>query len=315
MGYAEVAVNSPIAQLRTFSYAIPPHIDLKIGQAVWVPFGSRMLQGIVFGLTDHPAVEETREIEGIIDTLPVLSPLQVELARWISKYYLAPLFDAAALMLPPGFKRKPVTFIYLSPGWENLAISASLTPEQRQLLERLEKEEKIAQGALEKTFGKKKAKEIVGQLLRKGLVTRSEELERIKVKPKVVPYLKLAVEPESARQEIQRIKRAPKQVALLELLINKQPLSLQEAKQSVHCPPATVKALEDKGLVIKEQVQLRRDPLLATISSPTTPPTLTAAQEEALSQVKLGLETTKKRMVPRYFFSTESPAVVKQRSI
>jgi len=56
MGYAEVAVNSPVAQRRTFSYSIPPSIDLKVGEAVWAPFGSKVLQGIVFGLTDYPAV-------------------------------------------------------------------------------------------------------------------------------------------------------------------------------------------------------------------------------------------------------------------
>ena len=47
MGYAEVSVNSPVAQRRTFSYAIPPGLDIDVGQAVWVPFGDKLLQGIV----------------------------------------------------------------------------------------------------------------------------------------------------------------------------------------------------------------------------------------------------------------------------
>ena len=103
MGYAEVAVNSPGAQQRTFSYAVPHGMPLDVGHAVWVPFGPRVLQGIIFQLTDYPQVEETRDIIGIIDPLPILSPAQVELARWISERYLSPLFDAAALMMPPGF--------------------------------------------------------------------------------------------------------------------------------------------------------------------------------------------------------------------
>ena len=103
MGYAEVAVNSPITQRRTFSYAIPPHLPIEAGQAVWVPFGSRMLQGIVFQLVEYPEVEETKEIADIIDPHPILSAIQLGLARWISDHYLAPLFASAALMLPPGF--------------------------------------------------------------------------------------------------------------------------------------------------------------------------------------------------------------------
>src|SRR5512137_2029110 len=114
MGYAEVAVNAPVAQRRTFSYSVPPSISLSVGQAVWVPFGPRVLQGVVCRLSEHPEVEETRDVIGVIDPHPLLSPAQIELARWISDYYLAPLFDAVALMLPPGFERKLITFYQLS---------------------------------------------------------------------------------------------------------------------------------------------------------------------------------------------------------
>ncbi|GAI59091.1 unnamed protein product, partial [marine sediment metagenome] len=105
MGYAEVSVNSPIAQRKTFSYTIPSDLSIDVGQAVWVPFGDKLLQGIVLELTDYPSVEETKEIAGIIEPRPVLSPPHVLLARWISEHYLSPLFDAVALMLPPGFER------------------------------------------------------------------------------------------------------------------------------------------------------------------------------------------------------------------
>jgi len=52
MGYAEVSVNSPAAQRRTFSYTVPPNLSVAIGQAVWVPFGDKLLQGIVLELTE-----------------------------------------------------------------------------------------------------------------------------------------------------------------------------------------------------------------------------------------------------------------------
>ena len=111
MRYAEVSVNSPVAQRRTFSYAIPPHLNVAAGQAVLVPFGDRVLQGIVLELSPYPAVAETRDILDIITPEPLLSPQHISLARWISEYYLSPLFDAVALMLPPGFERKALTFV------------------------------------------------------------------------------------------------------------------------------------------------------------------------------------------------------------
>jgi len=81
MGYAEVCVNSPVAQRRTFSYAVPPGLNIDVGQAVWVPFGEKLLQGIVLKLSDYPTVEETKEIASIIEPLPVL-PQPVY--RWLA---------------------------------------------------------------------------------------------------------------------------------------------------------------------------------------------------------------------------------------
>jgi primosomal protein N' (replication factor Y) len=287
VGYAEVCVNSPIAQRRTFSYSIPPNLDLAVGQAVWVPFGPKVLQGVVFELTDHPAVEETREIAGVIDSGPVLTPLQIQLARWISEYYLAPLFDAVALMLPPGFERKLITFLQLSP--KALAMDADLlTPDEKQLMYLLETKGRVTLGAVEKAMGEKKASLALNRLLHQGLVAKTQELERIRVKPKVLPYLKLAVEAEEAQEAARKLAcAAPKQAALLELLASRQlPIPRQEATREVGGTPATARALEDKGLVLTEYVQVLRDPLAYHSYPATIPPTLTAAQEEALRHIQ-----------------------------
>src|SRR4030042_5352996 len=133
MKYAEVAVNAPLAQPRTFSYSIPPNLSLSVGHAVWVPFGSRLLQGVVFAISDQPQVSETRDIAEAIDPHPILFPHQVKLAQWIAERYLSSYFDAAALMLPPGFERKVLTFIHPPDNISELATS-SLTEQQQQLL-------------------------------------------------------------------------------------------------------------------------------------------------------------------------------------
>ncbi len=287
MGYAEVAVNSPIAQRRTFSYAIPPYISLSVGQAVWVPFGSKLLQGIVFQLTEHPSVEETREIAGAIDSRPMLSLAQIELACWMSEHYLAPLFEAAALMLPPGFERKLSTFLSLSSDYR----TTSVTSEQKKLLSLLQGRTRITLREVEKAIGKKRARLVVNQLVRKGVVKRSQEIEGAKVKPKTASYLELAVEAKVAQQEAKcLVKRAPKQAALLQLLTNKSPISLQETRESVPFSPAAVKALERKGLVSQKQVQVWRDPLMHRTFPPSVPPTLTSAQKEALHQIQTSLK-------------------------
>jgi len=164
MKYAEVSVNSPVAQHRAFSYAIPSGLNIQTGQAVWVPFGDKTLQGIVLELSPYPTVEETREIINIIDPRPLLSPAQVMLAREISEYYLSSLFDAIALMLPPGFERKPLTFISPASNHDAGDLS-SFSPDSRQTLELVRQQGKVSLKELEKRLGRKKVRIIVSQLV------------------------------------------------------------------------------------------------------------------------------------------------------
>jgi len=192
MKYAEVSVNSPIAQRRTFSYAIPPHLNIEVGQAVWVPFGERILQGIVTTLSPFPAVAETRDIIDTIESRPFLSKDQINLARWISERYLSPLFDAVALMLPPGFERKTLTFVSAVPRPDEQVLP-DLTLLQRQVLARLRQQDRISLKELEKKLGAKKAQAIVSQLVKRGLAVRNYELEPIKIRPKKVLFLRLNV--------------------------------------------------------------------------------------------------------------------------
>jgi len=160
VGYAEVSVNSPIAQRRTFSYAIPPDLEVAVGQAVWVPFGEKLLQGIVTELTTHPAVEETKEIAGVIEPQPMLAPHQLSLARWLSDYYLSPLFDALALMLPPGFERKVLTFVTPPPKRRDYD-PTSLNKEQKYVMDLVQERGRVSLKELEKALGKKKAPGLV----------------------------------------------------------------------------------------------------------------------------------------------------------
>jgi len=104
----------PAAQRQTFSYSIPSELTVNVGQAVYVPFGQKTIQGLVLELTDFPAFEATRDIIGIIDSQPLLSTKQILLAKWLSDYYLSPLFDALALMLPPGFETAGINYHFVN---------------------------------------------------------------------------------------------------------------------------------------------------------------------------------------------------------
>jgi len=291
MRYAEVSVNSPIAQRQTFSYSLPPGLGIDIGQAVWVPFGDKLLQGVVLELSPHPAVEETKEIAGVIEPRPILSPAHVQLARWISRYYLSPLFDAVALMLPPGFERRALTFISARTVPADFELS-TLTPEQRQVWQLLGEQERVGLKRIEKALGKKKAQSVVARLVRRGLAIRSYELEAVRAKPKLEPYLRLAVTADEARREAVSLqeKRAKKQAGLLDYLAQQSgAVPWAEARQNTNSNKAAADALVSKGLAAFENVEVRRDPLALQKITLSHPPTLTPAQKTALEKIRPGL--------------------------
>jgi primosomal protein N' (replication factor Y) len=288
VAYAEVSVNSPLAQRRTFSYAIPNGLSIDVGQAVWVPFGDKVLQGVVLEITEHPAVAETRDITGVIG--PVLSPVHVSLAQWISQHYLSPLFEAVALMLPPGFERKAVTFVSTNTSPD---LAATLTREQQEALQMMWPRGKVALKELEKVLGKKKAPLVVAQLVRRGLATRSYQLEPVRIKPKVVPYLGLVVSAEQARQEATalRQKGKGKMADLLDFLAGQPaPLPWAEARQKTGSSKANADALARQGLVKFIPTEVRREPISYRGITPTPPPTLTTAQQSARQSIRSGLD-------------------------
>jgi primosomal protein N' (replication factor Y) len=288
MNYAEVAVNSPIAQRRSFCYSIPPELNIGIGQAVWVPFGSKTLQGIVVGLSDYPSFEATKEIESIITSFPLLSSVQIEVALWLSKHYLAPLFDSVDLMLPPGFERRLVTFLQLL----SAPVDSQLSQEQEQFIQLLKSRGKVSLKEVEHRLGKKKAVSVAQQLLRRGLVSKSQQLEEARIRPKLVAHLKLRIDRSRAETEIIRLRatKANKEAAVLESLLDRPELvPLPELRKAVSVPKASLESLKSRGLVTVVDVAIRRDPLAHLRIAATLPPRLTPSQDAAWQKIQSGI--------------------------
>jgi primosomal protein N' (replication factor Y) len=100
--YCEVALPTPLR--RAFTYRVPERFrDAElIGRRVVVPFRNRSLLGVVLGVVDAPApIEKIRDISDILDDSPALTPALIELGRWVSRYYVAPIGEVFRALLPP----------------------------------------------------------------------------------------------------------------------------------------------------------------------------------------------------------------------
>jgi primosomal protein N' (replication factor Y) len=294
MAYAEVAVNAAAPIRQTFTYRVADALPVRVGHAVYVPFGSRRLQGVVLQVTEEPAFAEARDIEAIIDPEPVLSPERAQLARWLSGHYLAPLFDCVALMLPPGFKRRPLTVLraLVTPGE---LVGLVLTDRQRAALHYLLSEGPTEQERLRRALHLRSAGALVSALLLKGLVERGYELARPQVRPKVVAHLQLLVAADEALRQAAALRREDRpqplrRAMVLEALADDGLLPLAELR-SRGLTAAVMRDLEAAGLARREDVTVVRDPLAGRAYAARPAPALTGEQEEAYRRIAEALES------------------------
>ena len=97
----EVALALPLRT--TFTYRVPEALDEATvdGARVVVPFRNRAMLGVVLGRGGSEDGASLKNVTEIIDPLPALSSRLIELARWISNYYLSPIGETLRAMLPP----------------------------------------------------------------------------------------------------------------------------------------------------------------------------------------------------------------------
>lgn len=98
-----VAIDAPLRRL--FDYRAPASIEparLQPGQRVWVPFGRRKAVGVIVELRQRSEVPDTRlkSALALIDEIPVLDAILLDLLRWSAEYYRHPPGEVIAAALP-----------------------------------------------------------------------------------------------------------------------------------------------------------------------------------------------------------------------
>ena len=300
MRYAEVAVDVPTGHSQTFSYSIPVGMELVPGQLVQVPFGPRTLQGIVFSLSPDSQVpdDETRPVLEVTSPGPALDSLHLSLARWVSDHYVCSLFEASSPMLPPGGRRRPRTYLSISPEVEDTH-SVSTTSPQRRVLDEVENRGPIELDRLVSRLGEW-ARSSVSSLLNRGVLTRQIRTTRPAAQARFVESIRIRKE---AVEEIVRWlstegKRAPRQSELLTRLAESdESIGVIEARREFG--GSVVSALIKKRFVEVERVRALRDPLEGREFEPGERVTLTQGQREVVSDVVGSLRNTGR--LPRTF--------------
>ncbi len=136
--YVEIAVNVPQVE-GVFHYHLPEEFTgiITTGHLVEVPFGRQQVQGVVLQRVDEPGVQDTKAVSALLDPLPVLTPLQIELAQSIAESTISSLAAMINMMLPSGLGQQADSLYEVRRG-KSASTLKPLTPMQLRLLKLLE---------------------------------------------------------------------------------------------------------------------------------------------------------------------------------
>ena len=269
--FAEIVVNRPThhrppagsepvrgdtTRLRTYTYRLPERLReaATVGHLVQVPLAASSALGVVVELRDLPPGDlspeiEIRDVDEILDPLPVVTPAQIELARWIARYYLVSLSQAMRLMLPPDLLARTFIVVSQAAGPE---LPADLTPAEAQALRVLHRQRGRARASV--LLGRISADDpeaVLDALAERGLVDARYTLVPAVPAPPRVQYVRLLADDATIEAVLPRLGRSSKQADALLVLSRRSgaPLTLPELCDLVGCAEGPVRALAQRGWV------------------------------------------------------------------
>lgn len=158
MMFAEIIIDQDAKALdRVFEYIIPEELEVSIGMRVYVPFGSRILQGYVIALKETCEYDETKlkKIISKIEDFSAIKPEMLELMRFMANKNHLKLASILRLFLPAEMREGKVkelfeTYYNLSKNEVQLAKNAK---KQQEIIEFLKINGKTSSSLLSEKFG------------------------------------------------------------------------------------------------------------------------------------------------------------------
>ncbi|MGD0807493.1 MAG: hypothetical protein ABSA10_08515, partial [Anaerolineales bacterium] len=293
--FLEIAVLASSTK-SVFHYRLPEEWGrLETGCLVVVPFGNRRVQGVVLGEVARPEVTETRPVEEVLDPLPVLTPQQLRLARWMSTYYRATLDSCLSAMLPPGLAQH-------AEGLYELA-TPDFHPEkplEQRLVKLLAERGPLRSGQIRRAFGPLTWEREAQRLVRAGAIRRRSILPPPSVRPKKIRMVQMALAPREAAAAIESLhvgsipsnRRAAteRRARVFESLLGEgKPLAAEWVYAASGAHLDDLRDMAEEGWVDLTYEETTRDPLSGRSFPAAVPPVLTGEQETALQPILAAL--------------------------
>ena len=214
--YVDVIVPLPIASQYTYSLPAELEDSVQEGCRVVVSFGRKKFYTAIVTKVHYAAPEgyETKDIEEVLDTSPILLPRQFQFWEWLASYYLCTLGDVYKAAMPSGMKLESETVVVYN---EEFEATHPLGDSEQRLLDLLSADKEQCVTQLQRAIGLKNILPIVKRLLDKEAIFVKEDLKR-NYKPRTEARVRLVnreLDEPGMMTLFNELSRAKKQLAVL----------------------------------------------------------------------------------------------------
>ncbi len=243
------------------TYRVPEHLQSQIGwgSLVLVPMGrgNQQVNGCVAGFTDDGADDAAyKEILAVLESQTLLTQELVELANWMSEYYLCPCYYILEYMLPKFARSKPQDVaVWAEETAQTQARLIFLEPQAQALALQIKEKQEIPLTALQK--GWKNIDSLLQQLQQAELITIEKRFQQ-QGGSKIEFVYESCIEPAQLDDAQKQLGRAVKQYELLRYLTYEG--ACDGKKLCGYWPNylSLAKALMQKQLITRKKVQVQR---------------------------------------------------------
>ena len=283
------------------TYAIPDEFShLEIGHAVLVPIGRQWATGYISGWTNTLDFDPSslKPIQKLLAPQPLFDEDALQVARWMSAYYHAPLSECLCCFIPQGClegreKRYAISDEIRAAGVEALRALRSSPRRLAVAQVLLRAEGALSTKEIQKQTGGADVRDTLKHLLVGGYITESEATTRADIKPRVVAAVcavdaAVRVLDEAAWQQIE--KRAPKQATALKILQQSDKATVvADFARDHNIDSSVLRVLEKKGLVEFSTIELQRNPTLKMPQADVARVELSVEQRAAVDEINATL--------------------------
>jgi len=293
--FIDVIIPVPLQKLFTYSITKAEANFIKAGMRVSVPFGkSKIYTGIVYNIHNNaPSAYKAKDIQQILDDVPIVNDIQLKLWRWIASYYMCTLGDVMRAALPSAFILESETIIKKNS--IKTLDESTLKDDEFLVYEALHHQSSLKIHDISNILDKKNVLSVIKRLIEKEAISVEEEVYE-KYKPKLVRYVKLLANFsfENALQNLlEELSRAPKQRDVVMTLFSisaktKKPVKVSDLSVESGASISIIKALIDKEIL--EEYHIQKDRIEYSGEETEVSKRLNNYQKKALTEIKASFE-------------------------